>query len=103
MADEINTAGYPGDASGAIHPELLQNVVAQPDEGSRDFAVKQAGLVQDYITGRAIAEQSAQAGAQHVLDYQTVKDNMVKMVGSDVEQHSYFSFELKHVIQLKTA
>jgi hypothetical protein len=74
---------YPGDASGFVHPALVQSVVNQQTDEGQDWAAQAANKVQDYLTGKAIATAAQQAGDETVANLGRTKDNLVGMVQSD--------------------
>jgi len=76
-------APYPGDQSGHINPALQQVTDnAATDMGSAWSGVA-ANRIQDYLTSKAVAQQSQAAGDQLVNNLDGVKKNLTGMVQGD--------------------
>jgi hypothetical protein len=82
MADDTELPPFPGDASGHLRPGLIQ-AYGQEAPQDQGYAADAANKVQDYLTGRAIANQAEAAGNQFVNDLAGTRANLSNMVRVD--------------------
>ena len=84
MDDE--EAPYQGDHSGQLHPALAIFRGQAPyrnGDGTEQWAEDATDLVQNYVTGKAIADRAREAGEQFITDVNQTQQNLVGMVRGD--------------------